>query len=172
VRLFLTRFYDPATGALPEFFDDTLQPLRSESGFTVEPGHHCEWVWLLAQYASAAGPDAGQAEAASGLMDFVDRHGLHPVTGDVIGEVSATGAAPILGTRLWPQTEMLKAAYVRADTTEAGRAKAAARLASWLLPDGLWHERRDAAGEPLPGPVPASSLYHLVGAILATPPVG
>ena len=172
VRLFLDRLYDPATGALPEFFDDALQPPRTAAGFTVEPGHHCEWVWLLDQYASVAGPDAGQAQAASGLMAFVDSHGLHPVTGDVIGEVGGAGAASILATRIWPQTEMLKAAYVRADSTEAGRAKAAARLASWLLPDGLWHERRDAAGVPLPGPVPASSLYHLVGAILADPPLG
>ena len=171
-ELFLARLYDPVTGALPEFFDDALQPLRSENGFSVEPGHHCEWVWLLHQYAAVTGPDANLARAAGGLMAFVDRHGLHPATLDVIGGVDSTGAAPVLGTRLWPQTEMLKAACVRTDDTEAGRNKAAARLAAWLLPDGLWHERRNAAGVPVPGPVPASSLYHLVGAIQTASGVG
>jgi mannose-6-phosphate isomerase len=172
VELFLARLYDPATGALPEFFDDTLRPLRSETGFAVEPGHHCEWVWLLHQYAAVTAADPKLAHAAGALMAFVDCHGLHPVTGDVIGGVGSTGAAPVLATRLWPQTEMLKAACVRADTTETGREEAAARLATWLRPDGLWHERRDAAGAPVPEPVPASSLYHLVGAILAARPHG
>jgi mannose/cellobiose epimerase-like protein (N-acyl-D-glucosamine 2-epimerase family) len=170
--LFLARFYDPATGALAEFFDDDLRPLHGDAGVSVEPGHHCEWVWLLHEFVAVAGPDADLARAAKGLMAFVGRHGLHPVTGDVIDGVAGTGAAPVLTARLWPQTEMLRAAFVRADASEAGRTSALARLSSRLLPSGLWHERRDAAGDPLPGPVPASSLYHLVGGILTASRLG
>ncbi len=40
-------------------------------------------------------------------------------------------------------------------------------LATLLRPDGLWHERRSADGALWQGPAPASSLYHLTGAILS-----
>lgn len=170
--LFQARLYDPAAGVLAEFFDDDLQPLHGPAGVTVEPGHHCEWVWLLHELARAAGPDAELARAAGGLMTFVERHGLHPATLDVIDSVGATGIGALHTARLWPQTEMLKAAFVRPDGSAAGRKRAIARLSAWLLPDGLWHERRDAAGAPLAGPVPASSLYHLVGGILTASRLG
>jgi mannose-6-phosphate isomerase len=170
--LFLARFYDPATGALAEFFDDALQPLLNKNGFLVEPGHHCEWVFLLRSYAEAVAPDPRLAAAEAGLMAFVDRHGLHQITGDAIDSVRSLGAEPVLTTRLWPQTEFLRASLMRANTTPSGREAATRRLATWLLPDGLWHERRDAIGQPLPGPVPASSLYHLVGGILTASRLG
>ena len=170
--LFLGCFLDPATGALAEFFDDQLRPLRGEAGVSVEPGHHCEWVWLLHEFAAAAGFDADLARAAGRLMAFVDRHGLHPATGDVIDGIGGTGAAALMTARLWPQTEMLRAAFVRPDGSDAERKNAVARLSAWLLPGGLWHERRDAAGVPLSGPVPASSLYHLVGGVLGAARLG
>ncbi|MEJ0045172.1 MAG: AGE family epimerase/isomerase [Rhodospirillales bacterium] len=105
-------------------------------------------------------------------MVLVDRHGLHPTTGDVIDGLHSNGAAPTMTARLWPQTEMLKAACIRADTTAALRATAAARLAARLTPDGLWQERRDADGNAIRGPAPASSLYHLVGGILTASALG
>jgi mannose/cellobiose epimerase-like protein (N-acyl-D-glucosamine 2-epimerase family) len=172
VDLALTRMIDPATGALPEFFDEELRPLRTAEGFSVEPGHHCEWVWLLHRYTKMDGADPRVASASAGLSYFTDRHGLHPETGDVIDAVGSTGAQPCLTTRLWPQTERLKSDALRADTTEDIRHNAATHLAAWLLPDGLWHERRDAAGNPLAGPAPASSLYHLTCGILTVSQAG
>ena len=150
LALFHARLLDPATGALPEFFDDALTPLRRDDGtFLVEPGHHYEWAWLL--------------HRAARLMQFGVRHGQHRVTGDVIDAVRSDGSDATLTARLWPQTERLKAARL------LGAAGSASGLASWLLPDGLWQERRYANGAPIPGPVPASSLYHLTCAILADP---
>jgi mannose-6-phosphate isomerase len=172
VALFMDRLLDPDTGALPEFFDEGLNPLREGGSFVVEPGHHCEWVWLLEWYQRVAGPDARLQAAMAGLMLHVDRHGLHPASGDVIDEVRGDGSAPLLTSRLWPQTERLKAAFLRPDSTASHRQAALAGLAAWLRPDGLWVERRDAAGDALDGPVPASSLYHLTAAILAVCPAG
>jgi mannose-6-phosphate isomerase len=166
VRLCLARFIDPSSGAVLEYFTDDLTPHLEGGAALAEPGHCCEWAWLLEGYAAAAGPDTQVDEAAAALMRFVDRHGEHPRTGDLIDTVSASGAPLALTARLWPQTERLKAAAVRQDTSEAGRAHAAARLASWLRPDGLWVERRDADGHDIPGPSPASSLYHLTCALL------
>jgi mannose/cellobiose epimerase-like protein (N-acyl-D-glucosamine 2-epimerase family) len=164
VELLRTRFLDPATGALGEYFTKDLRPYGTA---VIEPGHHCEWVWLLEQYrlaAGSAGEDVTSASAA--LMGFVDRFGHHPVTGDVVDELGADGAVTAATARLWPQTECLKAERARADSSAARRDAAAARLGSWLRPDGLWTERRDAQGLAVAGPSPASSLYHLTCAIL------
>jgi mannose-6-phosphate isomerase len=170
VQLCLTRFIDPASGAVLEYFTDDLAPHAVSGAVVAEPGHCCEWVWLLDGYAAAAGPDVRVHDAAAALMRFVDRHGSHPQTGDLIDTVSASGAPLALTARLWPQTERLKAAVVRHDTSLAGREHAAARLARWLLPDGLWVERRDEDGRDIPGPAPASSLYHLTCALLPDAP--
>jgi len=66
------------------------------------------------------------------------------------------------------EIERLKAELVRPGAR--GAAHAAAQLDTWLLPDGLWVERRGADGVDLGGPAPASSLYHLTCALLMDPP--
>ena len=163
LTLFAERLFDPATGALPEFFDDSLRPERREGVFLVEPGHHCEWVWLLHRAASLGCRTPGGVSAR--LMAFVDRHGLDPASGGVVDLVGSDGAARDTGARLWPQTERLKAEFLRADASEAKQLQAARALAAYLRPDGLWHERRTPGGALSEEPAPASSLYHLTGAI-------
>jgi len=76
------------------------------------------------------------------------------------------------GSRLWPQTERLKAAAIAARLTGEARyftmaAAAAEGLLRYLetpLP-GLWYDRIDAQGQRVDEPAPASSFYHLVAAI-------
>ncbi|HEY8610740.1 MAG TPA: AGE family epimerase/isomerase [Roseomonas sp.] len=168
VELFLTRFLDPATGTLPEYFGETLEPLREEGRHEVEPGHHCEWVWLLDWQRRAAGATEGAEAAASRLLAFVDRHGLNPALGTACDVVWSDGAVKEAGSRLWPQTERLKAEALRPDAAPEGLGRA--RNALWRhiagAPPGLWFERLDPEGRPLAGPAPASSLYHLTAGIL------
>ena len=71
VDLFADRLFDTRSGALPEFFDDALDPVRDASVFLVEPGHHCEWVWLLHQ-AEALGLAVPQ-DIPARLPSFADR---------------------------------------------------------------------------------------------------
>ena len=180
--LALHRLLDPQTGALPEFFTETLQPDLQDGVFLSEPGHHCEWVWLLHRHASleASGKNTARERpaepAAPGamarLMAFVDRHGIHAHTRDLVDSVASDGTQAARTARLWPQTERLKAEWLRHDSSAALRANAATRLQAWLHPDGLWWERRNAAGAFLPGAAPASSLYHLTCAILTAAPHG
>jgi mannose-6-phosphate isomerase len=169
VGLCLDRFVHPTSGALLEFFSDDLQPHPAPGLHPVEPGHCCEWAWLLQTYQAAAGPDPAAARAASGLVAFAEHHGIHPATGDLVDTVTPAGTALSLASRLWPQTERLKAAAACGDGN--AQARAAARLETWLRPDGLWTERRDDAGVPIHAAVPASSLYHLTCALLPEPPL-
>ncbi len=166
VALFLDRLLDPATGALPEYYDDAWRAERVEGLFLTEPGHHCEWAWLLHEAGARCGGNARMAKAAASLLAFSDAHGIHARTGDLVECVSSDGAQVARTARLWPQAERLKAAFLRPDASAGGQQAAVNNLRRWLLPDGLWHERRGADGWFLPGPVPASSLYHLTCAIL------
>ncbi len=164
VDLFATRLFDTQAGALPEYFDDALTPIRQGGVFLVEPGHHCEWVWLLHQ-ARGLGlrvPD----EAPRHLMAFVDRHGIDPVHGGLVDEVGSDGILRAGGSRLWPQTERLRAEFLRPDPSPGAQLQAVRALAAYLRPDGLWHERRAVDGALSDQAAPASSLYHLTGAIL------
>jgi mannose-6-phosphate isomerase len=172
VDLFLTRMFQPAEGALPEYFDEALVPHRESGLFVVEPGHHSEWIWLLDWHArrrAAAGrpPVAGAAAAILHLARFVDQHGIHGDTGALIDEVWSDGTPRALGQRLWPQTERLKAEILRPDAEEARILQAYSVLDSYILPapPGLWLERRTAAGDFTRDAAPASSLYHLTAAI-------
>jgi mannose-6-phosphate isomerase len=172
LSLFLDRLLDDETGALPEFFDDALQPDAPGGVFVTEPGHHAEWAWLLDRAARIGGVNPRPAEAAVRLLAFMDRHGRHRLTGDLVDQVGSDGRQMLQTARLWPQTERLKAEYVRRDMSPARRAAASSGLAAWLHDDGLWFERRDADGQFIAGPAPASSLYHLTCAILTAAPLG
>ena len=167
VALFTDRLFDHVTGALPEYFDDRLAPERRDGAFLVEPGHHCEWVWLLHRARRLGAAPPGSGEISARLMSFVDRFGLDPATGDVLDELASDGTVLAAGARLWPQTERLRAEFLRADATEAHQLAALRGLSSYIRPDGLWHERRLADGSWSMQPAPASSLYHLTGAILS-----
>ena len=102
VALFIGRLVDPATGALPEYYDEALHPLATDGLFEAEPGHHCEWAWLLHEYAVHAGADEGRAAIAARLLAFADAHGTHPATGDLIDSLASNGTPLASSARLWP----------------------------------------------------------------------
>ncbi|WP_052401584.1 AGE family epimerase/isomerase [Muricoccus aerilatus] len=168
VDLFLTRFRDPRTGSLPEYYAEDLTPEREGGRHVLEAGHHCEWVWLLGWHARLVGERPDVAEAMAGLLRFVDRYGINPRLGTLYDELWSDGAVKAAGSRLWPQTERLKSEALRPGATATGFASAAAALRRHLdgAPPGLWHERLDEHGRPSGEPAPASSLYHLTAGIL------
>jgi mannose-6-phosphate isomerase len=162
VALFRSRLFDEATGALPEFFGETLEAERSFGRFVVEPGHHYEWAWLLHRYQALAGGSEALGGIVGRLLAVADAR----LAGGVVNALGSDGSVVDGGFRLWPQTERLRAACVRGGA-EREIGEAARVLGAYLRPDGLWHERRHAGGEWSRESAPASSLYHLTGAILA-----
>jgi mannose-6-phosphate isomerase len=132
----------------------------------VEPGHHFEWAWLLAELGRVRGRHIRGAQTLSG---FALRHGLDPASGLLRGELFDDGSVAMASVRLWPHCEWLKATL--ALNGEAGDPRhACAAMARFLKSpiEGLWFERWDAeAGIFLNSPVPASSLYHVTAALTA-----
>lgn len=155
-------------GALREFFAEHLSPARGEEGRIAEPGHHYEWVWLLARYAGLA-DDVRHDALAAHLYEFAETYGVDAATGGVIDAVDAGGAPLRRSRRLWPQTEAIKAhaARLAATGSAAARDRLDRQIRSLLrqhiegAPEGGWREHVGEDGAPLVDGFPASSLYHL-----------
>ena len=167
-ELALTKFIDPTSGALREFFDSSWSPAPGIEGRIVEPGHQFEWAWLLLRWGGAK--NARARAAALKLIDIGERHGVRNglATNSLLDDFSPHDA----GARLWPQTERLQAAASAARLTgEAKYFSMAVAAADGLMRyldtpiPGLWRVRIDAEGRVVDEPAPASSFYHLVAAI-------
>ena len=167
-ELALTRFIDSHSGALREFFDADWNPAPGLEGRIVEPGHQFEWAWLLLRWAGEKHA-RGRATALK-LIEIAETHGIR--NGLAVNSLLDDFSAHDGGSRLWPQTERLKAAALAARLTgEARYFKMAADAADGLMRyletpvAGLWYDKFDAEGRRVDEPAPASSFYHLVAAI-------
>ena len=166
--LALERLIDPDTGALREQYD--LNPNGSEArGGPVEPGHLFEWAGLLLQL----DPTRPRPRAAAlRLVEIAETHGVR--SGAAVNALHPDLTVLDPEARLWPQTERVKTyarlARLTGDTRYWRHAAAAAEtLRAYLATPnpGLWYDRRLADGTFVPEPSPASSFYHIIGAISA-----
>jgi mannose/cellobiose epimerase-like protein (N-acyl-D-glucosamine 2-epimerase family) len=171
VQLALTRFVDPATGFLREFFDEQWLPVAGIEGRIVEPGHQFEWAWLLLRWTERA-HDAAARDVALRLIELGERHGVDPRRGVAITSLLSDYSVRDPVARLWPQTERLKAACIAAEHTGqpeywAMATSAARGLLKYLdVPlRGLWRDKMLVDGTLVEEPAPGSSFYHIVCAI-------
>jgi mannose/cellobiose epimerase-like protein (N-acyl-D-glucosamine 2-epimerase family) len=164
-----TKFFQPASGTLPEYFDIDWNPIGGAKAVW-EPGHHMEWSWLLSEYERLSGNQA--TDLADRLMLVAYRDGVFPA-GIIVDEVSGEGIALKKSHRSWPLAEAAKAQAVRlksGDPLVAHRLAAAVdglydRHLSGLTP-GLWFDHFDEDDLLLPDYVPASTLYHITLGVL------
>jgi mannose-6-phosphate isomerase len=161
--LSLTKFIDPASGALREFFDAQWDALTGEGGL-VEPGHQFEWAWLLERWGRARGDRAALAAAAR--LYATGLEGVDPARQVAMNALWDDFSVRDADARLWPQTERLKAALVLGSDADA--LGAAQGLSQYLQTParGAWRDKLRPDGTFVAEPSPATSLYHLVIAIL------
>lgn len=166
VQLFVSRFYDAETQTLAEFFGEDLSRLDTPQGCLTEPGHQFEWTWILANYQRLSGNSV--RDVIIGLHGGAERHGVDPQTHATYNSVRDDGTVLNKGSRIWPNTERMKAAIAlfevtgrspRADLEQSGRLLLDAYLAP--APKGRWFDNLDERGTPIADKIPASSLYHL-----------
>jgi len=161
--LAVERMIDPATGALCELFDDGWRALRDAE---IEPGHQFEWGWLLLRF--------GETSAALRLIDLAEARGVDPERGVAINSLGPDLAPKDRCARLWPQTERIRAGVAAALATGGDQrywnvafrgGKGLQRYLGTEI-DGAWRDRMEPDGSLANEPAPASSFYHIVGAIL------
>lgn len=164
--LYEEHFLDLTTGTLGEYYADDWQPHSGGPALT-EPGHHLEWAWLLTEVERVCGR---RVAGAGVLAGFALRYGLDPSGGFLRGEVFADGTIASSSVRIWAHCEWLKAALVlERDSPEAGDSETAWRALVRFFDGrrpGLWSERWDGV-KFISECAPASSLYHITGAVTA-----
>jgi mannose/cellobiose epimerase-like protein (N-acyl-D-glucosamine 2-epimerase family) len=167
--LAVERLIQPGLGGLPELFDGDWRPTAEAE---VEPGHQFEWGFLLLRQEALAS-DAAAGAAGRRLIALAQGVGVDCDRGVALASLDQRLSPLDRTARLWPQTERTRAGALLAGTDPAAgwpiAAGGAASLPAYLdtpIP-GLWHENMEADGAFRIEPSPASSLYHLVGAIQA-----
>ena len=164
-ELFLSKFQEPKSGAVTEYFDADWSRIGVPNSDVVEPGHCLEWAWLFeVGFAKSEG-----ANTSNALTEFARNHGIDRNLGVAINEVKLNGETVDGGARLWPQTERLKAALARYKrTNDANEANEAVAAYNGLLKyldtpvPGLWRDRLNSDGSFVEEAAPASSFYHIV----------
>ena len=168
--LAMRRFIHPGTGSLGESFTADWRPAPGVAGRIVEPGHQFEWAWLLLR---SEGRHPGPVrDTALRLIAIGEQSGVHNQV--AINALLDDFSVHDPNARFWPQTERLKAGLLAARLTDDTKYWAmAAAAAATLLPylatpvPGLWFDVQLPSGELVDSPAPASTFYHLVGAIAA-----
>lgn len=167
--LFTSRFFNPISGTLGEYFDEALQPAVGVAGTIVEPGHHSEWIWLLRWFERETGRAVHAYTEA--LYAHVAKHG-YDAAGLMVDELLTDGTHRTPSHRTWPMTEAIKANIAEATAGRTGAETRAAELAGVLFDQflsigypGGWVDRLDARGRPAADTIPASTLYHVLCAV-------
>jgi len=178
VSLALDAFIDPKGLFLREVFDSYWRPAPDEDGRFIEPGHQFEWAWLFMTW-SRLRPGRDVSAVIAGLIRAGER-GVDPGRGVAVDELWDDLSVRSGRARLWPQTERLRALVAlmeredeaSPEVREQAVVEAAGALWRYLeMPvPGLWRDKQAADGGFIDEPSPASSLYHLLGAITALRP--
>ena len=107
----------------------------------------------------------------SKLIAFADANGLDRKRRVALNGIKLDGSVADPIARLWPQTERIRAYLIdRHEGDETRLREAIESLSRYLdapLP-GLWYENLAADGRFVVEAAPATSLYHIVGAIGGT----
>ncbi|MDJ0825040.1 MAG: AGE family epimerase/isomerase [Rhodobacter sp.] len=164
LELFREVFLQP-DGRVFEFFNADWGPPQGAQA--VEPGHMAEWIWLLDRHAAVTGTDPGVDLGALFAQVLAGRDGMGLLRDSTV---------PLAETRrLWPQTELLKAALVLrrrglALPEDAGPDRILDRLFAEYLDTpvpGGWYDKRHLDGRLLSTDMPSSTFYHLYVAFAA-----
>jgi N-acylglucosamine 2-epimerase/mannose-6-phosphate isomerase len=167
VHLARTRFVDPRSGTLAEYFTEDLRRADGEQGRITEPGHQFEWAWILSNYQRLTGVDV--AALATTLALSAEDHGVDPATGATFDEVRDDGVVLKRSSRAWTNAERIQAAVALFELTGRDPVPVIQQSGSLLLsrylahqPRGTWIDHLDAEGKPMVDKIPASSLYHFM----------
>ena len=165
--LFEQRFR--VAGLLREHFSDDLKSLPKnvpETFLALEPGHLCEWSYLLDNYTKQTGR---KLETKATMNAFVECYGRSSKTGLQLDLIGSNGYPVADATsRLWPQTE-----YIRWKLTVGGEENdqramdMLSRLKKHYLTfdgveTGYWKDMLKADGTLISETAPTSSFYHLM----------
>ena len=162
VALFRRRLFDGET--LGERFSAKWTRTPAQ---VLEPGHHYEWAWILAQYQRLSGDHI--AADAQALVDWSEGCGVERASGAVYDAVGEGGAPLKRSSRTWTNTERIKGWLGLHEITGRDPSEAVTKTLDLLfgryfagsLP-GVWVDQFDMEARAMTETVPASTVYHLL----------
>jgi mannose/cellobiose epimerase-like protein (N-acyl-D-glucosamine 2-epimerase family) len=167
VQLFQDFFFDEVSSTLGEYFNEDWTRLDGIAGRTVEPGHQFEWAWILSSYQRITGRNT--AHYVKALIRFAEDHGVCPHNSLTFNTVRDDGEVMDAGSRVWPNTERMKAAVanfelVGKDPRSVFESCVGVLFQRFLIrdPAAIWIDRLDADGRVAVDHVPTSTLYHVI----------
>jgi mannose/cellobiose epimerase-like protein (N-acyl-D-glucosamine 2-epimerase family) len=167
VRLFETRFFDPATDVMAEKFTDDWRPQTGNVELRFEPGHHYEWATLLLDFERVSSRDTLSWRRR--LIQRADQSGRNISSGLAMNTATANDEPYIDDSRLWHQLEMLRAhlSHPSSGQPQSPIFLLEAIVEQYLLkgPEGGWLDEISSDGTPKSTAVPASMLYHMITAL-------
>lgn len=175
VDLFVNYFYDAQNNMLSEYYDDDLTPLAQNGNIIVEPGHYCEWIWLLKRHAHEMGNGARYDDICKSLLMWASTKGWDSQYGGVYDELDPDGNVVADTKRIWPLSEALKANALMLDSgvdkqeiKDRIRRMVKVLRGYYMEERGFWTEwlNRDlsAGTDYMPGTTP----YHVYFGIMET----
>jgi len=161
IALLRTRLFDGRT--LGERFSEHWV---REANDALEPGHHFEWPWILAQHQRLSGAD--NASDAAALLAFGETYGVDPSSQAVFDAVREDGTPLRRSSRAWTNTERIKG-WLGLFEMSGRDPRVQVRRSLELLFNryfanslpGAWVDQFDGDGAPMVQAVPASIVYHL-----------
>ncbi len=175
VDLFSDYFYDAQSNVLSEYYTADLKPQPEDGHIVVEPGHYCEWIWLLKRHARESGDDDRYDETCKRMLEWASTKGWDSEYGGIYDELNPLGEVIAATKRIWPFTEALKANALMLDSGVDKKAvKARIRQMVGVFREhymderGFWTEwlARDLSRDAdyMPGTTP----YHVYFGIMET----
>jgi len=167
--LFKGDFFNLRNQCLIEYFNNDWTP-KDLSRARVEPGHMMEWCWLLEWYGRLR--DRQVKQYVDALYNSAIKNGLNKETGFLTNEYRLDGTISNGSSRLWPQTEFIKACIARYRLGHTDALAQAATIIENLFKYflhtplcGGWHDNLDGEGNVNSSQMPASTFYHLACAV-------
>ncbi|CAK7192841.1 Cellobiose 2-epimerase [Commensalibacter sp. Nvir] len=164
VRLFCTVFFDRRTNIVHEYYEEDWRLPPSHLKINIEPGHQYEWIWLLSECERLTGKN--HFKEIQLLYSFNMRHAIDVITGLVCDEVSVDGIITNKSSRLWVQTEAIRASsLMRDEKSHIHLTKIIHNLLNRYFvccPKGTWQDQLDENCAYKNKIIPTSSFYHIV----------
>lgn len=164
IALFKNHFFDQQAGVLGEYYSQNWIIAPCQAREVIEPGHQYEWVWLLKEYSRLTG--IHYSEEINRLFLFNRYHAIDQQTGLVADKVRRDGTLTHKSSRLWVQTEALRATCLQSD--EKSYHHLSQILYNLLYryftncPAGTWQDQLDNHYNYDNKKIPTSSFYHII----------
>ncbi len=166
VRLFETRFFNPATDVMAEFFGEDWSNQAPMNQTIFEPGHHYEWATLLSNYQLITGHDS--SSWARRMIQLADRTAINCQTGLPINRLKSSGEVLNPNSRLWHSFEQFRSYLHYSDIFSRNQIERVLEkiIVTFLTkgPSGGWVDEVDQDGDDTSTSIPASMLYHAITA--------